>query len=129
MPQDLLPLPLLTGPLSSPGMETIVSAMAAPSFWPEILRLLGGLLGLAGLLFLAVQLARRFWPQPPVTPFIQVVATHYLTSSQALLVVAVGGQRFLLARSADQVAFLTSLPADEGTVAASPLRTASCQED
>lgn len=91
-----------------------VLSEASGSLAGELLRVLGVLLGLLGLLVIALHLARRFRLAPiSRPPYIQVLSTHYLAARQALWVVAVGGQRFLLASSPERVVLLTALPPGE----------------
>lgn len=80
----------------------------------ELLRVLGILLGLLGLLVAGLHLLRRFRLAPASRPpYIRVLSTHYLAARQALWVVAVGRQRFLLASGPERVELLTALPAGE----------------
>lgn len=87
----------------------------APGFLAaELLRVLGVLLGLLGLLVAGLHLARRFRLAPASRPpYIRVLSTHYLAARQALWVVAVGRQRFLLASGPERVELLTPLPSGE----------------
>ncbi|MCL6622431.1 MAG: flagellar biosynthetic protein FliO [Syntrophobacterales bacterium] len=87
----------------------------------ELLRVLGVLLGLLGLLVVGLHLARRLRLAPASRPpLIQVLSTHYLATRQALWVVAVGRQRFLLASSPERVELLTALPPGEEPSAGEP---------
>ncbi|MEJ5328803.1 MAG: flagellar biosynthetic protein FliO [Desulfobaccales bacterium] len=87
---------------------------ASSSLAGELLRVLGVLLGLLGLLVAGLHLLRRFRLAPVSrAPYIQVLSTHYLAARQALWVVAVGRQRFLLASSPERVELLTALPDGE----------------
>lgn len=80
----------------------------------ELLQVLGVFLGLLGLLVASLHLLRRFRLAPASRPpYIQVLSTHYLAARQALWVVAVGRQRFLLASSPERVELLTALPDGE----------------
>ncbi len=94
------------------GLAALPSAPA--SLAGELLRVLGVLLGLLGLLVGGLHLLRRFRLTPASRPpYIQVLSTHYLAARQALWVVAVGRQRFLLASSPERVELLTALPPGE----------------
>lgn len=88
----------------------------------ELLRVLGVLLGLLGLLVAGLHLLRRFRLAPASrSPYIQVLSTHYLAARQALWVVAVGRQRFLLASSPERVELLTALPPGEEPESGGPV--------
>ncbi len=117
----LLPLRALNEGEGSLGLPAALTAASASPSWPEVLRVFGVLLGLLGLLLVALHLARRFWVRPsPTSPLIQILATRYLAARQALLVVAVGQERFLLASSQDRVDFLTPLAISRPETPASP---------
>lgn len=110
--QGLIRLAALEEGGDGAGPQAVLAASAASPLWPEVLRVFGVLLGLLGLLLAGLHLAKRFWVRPSqASPLIQVLGTHYLAARQALLVVAVGQERFLLASSQDRVDFLTPLSA------------------
>jgi|GEM_PF-5209172 len=112
----------LAGGGGAPETAPAVLAAGAGSFALEFLRVSGVLLGLLGLLILGLHLCRRFWLTPAsATPLIRILGTHYLAARQALWVVAVGRERFLLASSPDRVELLTPLaPGGEEGAGAGP---------
>lgn len=118
------------------GLMTLAATMAgetaglaalpeAPgSLAGELLRVLGVLLGLLGLLVVGLHLLRRCQvAHVSRPPHIQVLSTHYLAARQALWVVAVGRQRFLLASSPERVELLTALPPGEEPDSGEPKAT------
>jgi hypothetical protein len=77
--------------------------LAAPDFpfWHYLVKILAILSAMVGLLLLALALWKRLAPKYQRHPaLIQVLATHYLAPKQALILVAVGQDTFLLASSA-----------------------------
>jgi flagellar biogenesis protein FliO len=106
--QELVRQAVIQQETGLPGTETVV-AIAGASFWVEWLRMLGILVSLGALLLITLHVAKRYWKKPQGLPLIRVLGRYYLASRQALLVVAVDHQRFLLASNQDRVDFLTSL--------------------
>lgn len=106
---------LVAGP-ESEGALTL-PATGFP-FWQYLIKVFLILGVLLGVLMLAVYLLKRFLPpyraQPPL---IRVLATHYLAPKQALILVAVGQETFLLASSAGQLSIVP--------VAAAPVELAA----
>lgn len=96
------------------------SAVAAPEFpfWQHLFRVVAVLSGMLGLLLLGLYLWKRsgFLRPQGVSPLIQVLATHYLAPKKALILVAVGKERLLLASSGDQLQLVTSLSPEAATV-------------
>lgn len=87
---------------------------ASGSLAGELFRVLGVLLGLIGLVLLGLQVLRRVkFPSPGGTPLIRVLGSRPLSPRQALWVVAVDRQRFLLASSPERVELLAALPPGE----------------
>lgn len=97
--------------------------------WPQVLKILGPLALLVGGLFLLAALWKRFVPKvQPQRPGIRILATHYLTPKQALFVVAVGEETFLLASSAHNLSvvpltFRPQAEAGEGEMALTLMKT------
>jgi len=113
------------------GEVAAATAGAAPEFpfWQHLFRVAAVLSGMLGVLVLGLYLWKRsgFLRPQGVSPLIQVVATHYLAPKKALILVAVGRERLLLASAGDQLQLLTSLspealPAAAGGAEAPPLR-------
>lgn len=76
--------------------------VAAPDFpfWHSMGKILVILSGMVGVLLLALYLWKRVAPRYQRHPApIQVLATHYLAPKQALILVAIGQEKFLLASS------------------------------
>lgn len=94
--------------MAAPGPEGPLT-LPAPGFpfWQYLIKVLLILGALMGVLMLAVYLLKRLLPryqaQPPL---IRVLATHYLAPKQALILVAVGQETFLLASSAGQLSII-----------------------
>ena len=90
------------------GVETL-RPTAAPefSFWPQLIKILMILSAMVGVLLLGLSLWKRFSPGCQRHPaLIKVLATHYLTPKQALILVAVGEETFLLASSPNNLNFI-----------------------
>jgi flagellar biogenesis protein FliO len=98
---------------------------AAPEFpfWQHLFRVTAVLSGMLGVLVLGLYLWKRsgFLRPQGVSPLIQVLATHYLAPKKALILVAVGQERLLLASAGDGLHLVTSL-APESLAEAPPLR-------
>ena len=76
--------------------------VAAPDFpfWHSLGKILAILSGMVGVLILVLFLWKRMVPRyQRHQAFIQVLATHYLAPKQALILVAIGQEKFLLASS------------------------------
>ena len=93
--------------------EVAATSAAAPEFpfWQHLLRVAAVLSGLLGVLVLGLYLWKRsgFLRPQGVSPLIQVLATHYLAPKKALILVAVGQERLLLASAGDQLQLVISL--------------------
>jgi flagellar biogenesis protein FliO len=84
------------------GIETLKPMAAAPdfAFWPSLINILTVLCAMVGVMLLCLSLWKRFAPRSQRHPaLIKVLATHYLTPKQALILVSVGEETFLLASS------------------------------
>jgi len=119
------------------GGVAAATAGAAPEFpfWQHLFRVAAVLSGMLGVLLLGLYLWRRsgFLSRQGVSPLIQVLATHYLAPKKALILVAVGRERLLLASAGDQLHLVTSLSpeaagAQAGEAEATPLRLPSINE-
>jgi|UniRef100_A0A7C3Z0I0 flagellar biogenesis protein FliO len=76
-------------------------------FWQYSLKVLAVLSAIVGVLFLVLALWKRLAPRYQRHPaLIRVLATHYLTPKQALILVAVGQETFLLASSASNLSVI-----------------------
>ena len=89
------------------------TSAAAPEFpfWQHLFRVVAVLSAMLGVLLLGLYLWKRsgFLRPQGVSPLIQVLATHYLAPKKALILVAVGKERLLLASAGDQLQLVTSL--------------------
>jgi flagellar biogenesis protein FliO len=89
------------------------TAARAPEFpfWHHLFRVAAVLSAMLGVLFLGLYLWKRsgFLRPQGVSPLIKVLATHYLAPKKALILVAVGKERLLLASAGDQLHLVTSL--------------------
>jgi len=92
------------------GMAATAAAPEFP-FWQHLFRVAAVLSGMLGVLVLGLYLWKRsgFLRPQGVSPLIQVLATHYLAPKKALILVAVGKERLLLASAGDQLQLVTSL--------------------
>jgi flagellar biogenesis protein FliO len=73
-------------------------------FWQHALKILTILSVMVGVMLLTLGLWKRWAPRRQRHPaLIQVLATHYLAPKQALILVAVGRETFLLASSAENL--------------------------
>jgi flagellar biogenesis protein FliO len=100
-------------------------------FWQHLFRVIAVLSAMLGVLFLGLYLWKRsgFLRPKGVSPLIKVLATHYLAPKKALIVVAVGNERLLLASAGDQLQLVTSLsPEAQAEAAASNLPLMSEKE-
>ncbi|MHB8066996.1 MAG: FliO/MopB family protein [Desulfobaccales bacterium] len=93
------------------GLAATSAAAQEFPFWQHLLRVGVVLSGMMGLLVLGLYLWKRsgFLRPQGVSPLIQVLATHYLAPKKALILVAVGQERLLLASAGDQLQLVTSL--------------------
>ena len=95
------------------GVAANGGAAAAPDFpfWQHLFRVAAVLGGMLGVLALGLYLWKRsgFLKPQGVSPLIQVLATHYLSPKKALILVAVGQERLLLASAGEQLHLVTSL--------------------
>ncbi|MEW6386686.1 MAG: flagellar biosynthetic protein FliO [Thermodesulfobacteriota bacterium] len=97
--------PLAGSPLATPAPEF--------PFWQHLFKVMAVLSGMLGVLVLVLYLWKRVGASARVsTPFIKVLATHYLAPKKALIMVAVGKERFLLASTAEQLTLVTPLAPD-----------------
>ncbi|MDD2902652.1 MAG: flagellar biosynthetic protein FliO [Syntrophales bacterium] len=102
------------------------SAATAPDFpfWQHLIRVVAVLSGMLGVLILGLYLWKRSGAlrSKGVSPLIQVLATHYLAPKKALILVAVGKERLLLASAGEHLHLVTSLAPE---AAAAPAATPS----
>jgi flagellar biogenesis protein FliO len=94
------------------GTESLQS-LTAPEFpfWQHLIKILVILSAMVGVLLLVLALWKRWAPKYQRHPaLIQVLATHHLAPKQALILVAVGQETFLLASSASN---LSVIPLEE----------------
>lgn len=80
-------------------------------FWQHFIRVALVLSAMLGVLVLVLYLWKRSGVLRPqgVSPLIQVLATHYLAPKKALILVAVGRERLLLASAGDRLSLVASL--------------------
>jgi flagellar biogenesis protein FliO len=91
--------------LSNEGPAPL-KTLTAPEFpfWHYSIKILIVLSAMVGFLLLALVIWKRLAPQYQRHPaLIRVLATHYLAPKQALILVAVGQETFLLASSASNL--------------------------
>jgi len=103
--------------VSSEGPEPL-KTLTAPEFpfWHYSIKILTVLSAMVGLLLLALAIWKRWAPKYQRHPaLIRVLATHYLAPKQALILVAVGQETFLLASSASNLNVIP-LARDESAV-------------
>lgn len=95
--------------------------VAAPEFpfWQHLFRVAAVLGGMLGVLVLGLYLWKRsgFLKPQGGSPLIQVLATHYLAPKKALILVAVGNERLLLASAGEQLQLVTPLAPEAQTEA------------
>jgi flagellar biogenesis protein FliO len=95
------------------GTESL-QPLTAPDFpfWQHLIKILVILSAMVGVLLLVLALWKRWAPKYQRHPtLIRVLATHHLAPKQALILVAVGQETFLLASSASN---LNIIPLEEG---------------
>lgn len=105
--------------VATEGTESL-KPLTAPDFpfWQHLLKILVILSAMVGVLLLVLALWKRLAPKYQRHPtLIRVLATHYLAPKQALILVAVGQETFLLASSASN---LSVIPLEEGKTWAKP---------
>ena len=104
---------LATAAEQAAGTAAAGGVAAAPEFpfWQHLFRVAAVLGGMLGVLVLGLYLWKRsgFLKPQGGSPLIQVLATHYLAPKKALILVAVGRERLLLASAGDQLQLVTSL--------------------
>lgn len=105
------------------GLAATSAASPEFPFWQHLFRVVAVLSAMLGVLVLGLYLWKRsgFFRPQGVSPLIQVIATHYLAPKKALILVAVGKERLLLASAGDQLQLVTSL-SPEAQVEAPSLR-------
>jgi flagellar biogenesis protein FliO len=93
----------LTVATEGPATLTPLTAPDFP-FWQHLVKIITILSAMVGVLLLALSLWKRLAPKYQRHPaLIQVLATHFLAPKQALILVAIGEETFLLASSASNL--------------------------
>jgi flagellar biogenesis protein FliO len=96
--------------------ETTLGAAPEFPFWQHLARVGAVLTGMLGVLVLVLYLWKRFGSgvlrAQGASPLIRILATHYLAPKKALIMVAVGRERLLLASTGEQLQLLASLAPD-----------------
>jgi flagellar biogenesis protein FliO len=119
---------LATAAQEAAGAAATNGAAGAPEFpfWQHLFRVAAVLSGMLGVLVLGLYLWKRsgFLKPQGGSPLIQVLATHYLAPKKALILVAVGRERLLLASAGDQLQLVTPLAQEAvpGQAEAPPVR-------
>lgn len=110
---------LLAAAQDAGGLSAAGAASPEFPFWQHLIRVAAVLSGMMGLLVLGLYLWKRsgFLRPQGVSPLIQVLATHHLAPKKALILVAVGKERLLLASAGDQLHLVTSLDPEAQTEA------------
>jgi flagellar biogenesis protein FliO len=96
-----------------------LKSLTAPDFpfWHYSIKILTVLSVMVGVLLLALGLWKRWAPKYQRHPaLIRVLATHYLAPKQALILVAVGQETFLLASSASNLNVIPLAREETGVV-------------
>jgi flagellar biogenesis protein FliO len=96
-----------------------LAPLAAPDFpfWHYLVKIIAILSAMVGVLLLALALWKRLAPRLQRHPaLIQILATHYLAPKQALILVAVGQETFLLASSASNLSVIPLVKENIGVV-------------
>jgi flagellar biogenesis protein FliO len=104
--------------LSGEGPAPLKS-LTAPEFpfWHYSIKILTVLSDMVGVLLLALAIWKRLAPKYQRHPaLIRVLATHYLAPKQALILVAVGQETFLLASSASNLNVIPLAKEESGGV-------------
>jgi flagellar biogenesis protein FliO len=99
-----------------------LKSLTAPEFpfWQYSIKILTVLSAMVGFLLLALAIWKRVAPKYQRHPaLIRVLATHYLAPKQALILVAVGQETFLLASSASNLNVIPLAKDDSGAVSES----------
>jgi flagellar biogenesis protein FliO len=93
------------------GVAATSAAAQEFPFWQHLFRVAAVLSAMLGVLVLGLYLWKRWGGlrSPGASPLIQVLATHYLAPKKALILVAVGKERLLLASAGDQLQLVSSL--------------------
>jgi flagellar biogenesis protein FliO len=107
--------------------------LTAPDFpfWQHLIKIITILSVMVGILLLALSLWKRLAPKYQRHPaLIRVLATHYLAPKQALILVAVGEETFLLASSVSNLNVIPLAPGKAGVLPESlpPFATMKEQE-
>ncbi len=103
-------------PLMAPGLALVSAAVqpladAPVSFWPQLLKVAGVLCAILGFLVLIQQWAQKAGLlRRSHASLIQILDTQYLGPKRALLLVQVGGSRFLLASTGEGLDLVAPLP-------------------
>jgi flagellar biogenesis protein FliO len=104
--------------VATEGTESLHPLAPDFPFWQHLLKILIILSAMVGVLLLVLALWKRWAPKYQRHPaLIRVLATHHLAPKQALILVAVGQETFLLASSASN---LNVIPLEEGKTWAEP---------
>ena len=96
-----------------------LNPLSAPDFpfWHYLVKIIIILSAMVGVLLLALSLWKRLAPKYQRHPaLIQVLATRYLAPKQALILVSVGEETFLLASSAGNLNVIPSAQGKAGVV-------------
>jgi flagellar biogenesis protein FliO len=89
-------------------------------FWHYLVKILVILSALVGVLLLGLALWKRLAVKYQRHPaLIQILATHYLAPKQALILVAVGQETFLLASSANNLSVIPLVKEKSGEMSES----------
>jgi flagellar biogenesis protein FliO len=100
-----------------------LGTVAAPDFpfWHSLGKILAVLSGMVGLLLLVLYVWKRLAPRYQRHPaLIQVLATHYLAPKQALILVAIGQEKFLLTSSTGNLNIVPLAGTELGATTESP---------
>jgi flagellar biogenesis protein FliO len=100
-----------------------LKSLTAPDFpfWHYTIKILIVLSAMVGVLLLALSIWKRLAPKYQRHPaLIRILATHYLAPKQALILVAVGQETFLLASSASNLNVIPLARGESGVVPESP---------
>lgn len=92
--------------VSTPEASPPVTGPDFP-FWPYLVKVLVILGAMLGVMLLAAYLLKKLMPRYRSDQrLIKILATHYLAPKQALILVAVGQETFLLASSAGHLSVI-----------------------
>jgi flagellar biogenesis protein FliO len=100
-------------------------------FWQHFIRVALVLSAMLGVLVLVLYLWKRSGVLRPqgVSPLIQVLATHYLAPKKALILVAVGRERLLLASAGDRLSLVAPLAPATAAQAEEPALAPPCKHE